>query len=380
VGEGSLIVPDIGIVGGGLAGLLLARVLTQAGWPVSVLERDSGPDARTQGGSLDLHPESGQRALVRAGLIEHFHKYARPQGDEIRILDPQGHEHVRHGGATGHSSEPDAEGILPGRPEIDRIRLRELLLQSLPAGTVQWNHHVVAIDPEPGGGFRTRFADGTATEWGVLIGADGARSRVRPLVTPAEPENVGVTITMMWLFDLAGRPDLDRMVGQGSLWCLGSDLNVGAQRSGDGHARVSLQMRRPSLAAPVTKAQLLDIIATWAPAIRDLVAAAEEPIEVYEIAATPADLTWTSHPDVTLIGDAAHLMPPVGEGANQAMLDGAELGAALLATPGDPAGAIRVFEAAMFARIRPVAEKSARIQSLIVSPDALTAMTTMFGG
>ena len=369
----------IGIVGGGLAGLLLARVLTREGCPVSVLERDAGPGVRTQGGSLDLHPGSGQRALLCAGLIEQFHTYARPQGNEIRILDPQGHEHVHHRASAAELGAPDADGILAGRPEIDRLRLRELLLDSLPAGTVRWNRQVADVEARLHGGFRTRYADGTSDDWDVLIGADGARSRVRPLVTPAEPQAIGVTITMMRLRDLASRPDLDRMVGQGSLWCLGSDLNVGAQRGGDGDARVSLQMRHP-LSLPVRKAHLLDIIANWAPAIRELVAAADEPIEVYEIAALPSDLTWIPQPDVTLIGDAAHLMPPVGEGANQAMLDGAELGAVLLDRPDDPAEAIRIFEAGMFDRIKPIAEESARIQSMIVSPGALAAMTTMFGG
>jgi hypothetical protein len=60
-------------------------------------------------------------------------------------------------------------------------------------------------------------------------------------------------------------------------------------------------------------------------------------------------------PDITLVGDAAHLMPPVVEGANQALLDGAELAHALTKHD-DPAEAIREYERAMFARIHPIAE------------------------
>jgi 2-polyprenyl-6-methoxyphenol hydroxylase-like FAD-dependent oxidoreductase len=82
---------------------------------------------------------------------------------------------------------------------------------------------------------------------------------------------------------------------------------------------------------------------------------------------------------VTLIGDAAHLMPPVGEGANQVMLDGAELGRGLLDASQDMAATLSAFEAAMFDRIRPIAEPSARIQDAVVAPDALTTMTRILG-
>jgi 2-polyprenyl-6-methoxyphenol hydroxylase-like FAD-dependent oxidoreductase len=374
----------IGIVGGGLAGLVLARMLVRGGLPVTVLERDAGAHARTQGGSLDLHPESGQRALVAAGLIEQFHRHARPQGEEIRILGPDGQEHVRHPGPVPPDAlTPDADGILPGRPEIDRTVLRSLLLASLPDGTVRWGQHVVDIEATEGDGYRVSSADGSVSEFGLLVGADGARSRVRPLLTTAEPEPLGVSDAMLCL-DLRRCPDLADLIGNGSLWCLGDNLNVGAQRSGTHDVRVSVMLREsdsgPRLRPGATKRDLLELLADWSPVITDLVASADDDVVVYEIAALPTALTWASRPDVTLIGDAAHLMPPVGEGANQAMLDAAELGRALIAAPHDRAAAISSVEAAMFARVQPVAEESARIQAAIVAPDALATMTRMFGG
>jgi 2-polyprenyl-6-methoxyphenol hydroxylase-like FAD-dependent oxidoreductase len=375
--------PRIGIVGGGLAGLVLARVLCRAGAAVTVLERDEGPGARTQGGSLDLHPESGQRALVTAGLIEEFRRYARPQGEEIRILDPRGRTHVRHAGAAAPAAPvPDADGILPGRPEIDRGQLRAMLVGSLPAGTVQWGTRVTAIEPlHPG--YRVHAAGGPPADWELLVGADGARSCVRPLLTPAEPQALGDVYATLTLRGLSSRPDLADLIGGGSLWCLGGNLNVGAQRSSR-DARVSVMLHHgaggPRLAPGAAKADLLALLRDWSPVIRDLVASADDDVTVHALATLPAGLTWAPRPDLTLIGDAAHLMPPVGEGANQAMLDGADLGLALLRSEGDPAAAIRSAEAAMFARVRPVAEESARIQAALLAPDALATMTRMFTG
>lgn len=218
-------------------------MLVRGGLSVTVLERDADAHARTQGGSLDLHPGSGQRALAAAGLIEHFHRHARPQGEEIRILGPDGQERVRHRGpATPDARIPDADGILPGRPEIDRTLLRSVLLESLPEGTVRWGQHVIDIEPIDGGGHRVSSADGSVHEFGLLVGAEGGRSQVRQLLTTAEPEPLGVSDAMMWL-DLGRLPHLADLIGSGNLWCLGHNLNVGAQRSGTDDVRVSVMLR-----------------------------------------------------------------------------------------------------------------------------------------
>src|ERR1044072_254657 len=138
----------IAIAGGGLGGLTLARVLHRQGIDAVVCERDEARSARSQGGSLLLHPESGQQALAEAGLAGRFRSRARPEGEEHRILDPTGRTLIHHEPRPGSSS---------GRPEIDRSALRDLLLDSLPRGTVVWRHRLEAATPRPGGGWELTF-------------------------------------------------------------------------------------------------------------------------------------------------------------------------------------------------------------------------------
>lgn len=381
--------PEVAIIGAGLAGLTLARVLADGDVSVRVYERDSASRSRAQGGSLDLHPETGQRALAAAGLMDEFRRHARPQGEEVRILDPAGTEHVHHVGSPAKSADRGTtDAAMPGRPEIDRAALREVLNASVDRSLVRWDRKFISARHRPGGGFFVSFADGQTEECDVLIGADGANSRTRPLLTPVTPTESGITYAELWLRDLdIDHPELSALIGNGSLWCLGSSLNVGAQRIGAGHARVSVMMRDDPAGPPrlasgsgVTKSDLMTLLNDWDRTITALIEAADDSITVRSFTTLPVDLRWTSQPDVALIGDAAHLMPPVGEGANHAMLDAAELGRSLLDHPGNPAQAIRCAEEAMFHRIRPVAEESGRIQDAFLSPNALAIMTAMFTG
>lgn len=113
----------IAIIGGGPAGLTLARLLQMRGIAVTVYERDASADARGQGGSLDLHEDSGQLALKAAGLGEQFHGVSRPDGQNSRVFDKHGQMHA----------ELRAEDEVATRPEIDRGELRDLLLRSRPS-------------------------------------------------------------------------------------------------------------------------------------------------------------------------------------------------------------------------------------------------------
>jgi 2-polyprenyl-6-methoxyphenol hydroxylase-like FAD-dependent oxidoreductase len=358
----------IAIAGGGLGGLTLARILHRHGIGAVVYERESGRSARSQGGMLDLHPESGQRALADAGLDGRFRSEARPEGEEHRILDPAGNTLVHH------LPQP---GSFSGRPEIDRRVLRDLLLDSLPGDTVVWDHRLVEAAPRPGGGFGLTFDGGDNAHCDVLVGADGARSVARSLLTDP-PLSPVATLAELTIGDADERhPDLADLVGPGNLWCVGVSRILAAQRLGDGSIRVGITLAADE--RDLSKRELLAMFDGWNPRLTALIEAGDGEPVIRRIEAMSTGTRWDHRPGVTLIGDAAHLMPPVGEGANQAMLDAAELAAALAAGP-DPGAAIRAYEEAMFTRIHPIAEMSARIQAMMLSPTAAESIVRFFQG
>ena len=358
----------IAIAGGGLGGLTLARILHRHGVETVVYEREASRTARSPGGSLDLHPESGQRALAEAGLAGRFRSEARPEGEEHRILDPAGRTLVHH------TPQP---GSFSGRPEIDRRALRDLLLDSLPRDTVAWQHRLLAATPRPDGGFALTFDGGHRTDCDILIGADGARSVVRSLLTAA-PLSYVATLVELSIGDADRRhPDLAELVGPGNLWCIGANQILAAQRLGDGSIRVGISLRdedRDIDSYRSTRA-LLDLFDGWNSSLTALIQAGDSAPTPRRIEAMPTGTRWAHRPGVTLIGDAAHLMPPVGEGANQAMLDAAELAGELVTNPDS---AIREYEEAMFARIHPIAEMSARVQAMMLSPTAADDIVRFF--
>ncbi|MFJ8741064.1 FAD-dependent oxidoreductase [Embleya sp. NPDC127516] len=361
----------IAVTGGGLGGLTLARILHRHGIDAVVYERAASRSARPQGGSLDLHPESGQQALAEAGLAGRFRSQARPEGEEHRILDPSGRILIHHVPQPGSFS---------GRPEIDRRALRDLLLDSLPGETVVWRRRLVAAAPRPEGGWELTFQDGHRTDCDILIGADGARSVVRSLLTDTQLSSVA-TLVELSIEDVDRRhPDLAELVGPGNLWCVGVNRILAAQRLGDGGIRVGISLRADDLPIDTfrSKRALLDIFGDWDPRLTALIEAGDGAPTPRLIETMPIGTRWAGRQGVTLIGDAAHLMPPVGEGANQAMLDGAELAGRLAADPADPDSAIRAYEEVMFARIHPIAEMSARVQAMMLSPTAAEDIVRFF--
>ncbi|GAA2102896.1 NAD(P)/FAD-dependent oxidoreductase [Kitasatospora saccharophila] len=377
---------EVAIVGGGPGGLTLARLLTMRGDRVTVYERDAGRAARTQGGTLDLHADTGQRALRAAGLTEAFRRHARPEGEDMLLLD--------HTGTVLHRDDtPDDSPAL--RPEIDRADLRDLLLDALPPGTVAWGRALRTAAPAPDGGWELEFADGDRARHRVLIGADGAHSRLRPLLTPAVPHHLGVNTVEGAVPDIdRTHPGLAATVGRGSYWVVGDGRSLAAQRCSDGSVRVGLSFHGPAhraadwlttcgipFARPdEARAALLPLFDGWTPACRALISACTGPLTPRALTALPVGLRWAHRPGLTLLGDAAHLMPPVSHGANAAMRDALELATALDAAPGDPDAALRAYEEEMFARTAGVAAESARILEMITSPAGGRRIAAFFRG
>lgn len=350
-------------------GLTFARVLHRHGYPVAVLERDPSPDARPPGGALNLQEGLGQLALDKAGLLADFQALSRPEGQAMRILDVDGTV------LREWRPRPDDRA----NPEIDRRQLRDLLLGPL---DVQWGRGVTQVVPGTRDGVLVDFADGRQETFDLVVGADGAWSRIRPAVSSVTPHYTGVTSVETSLDDVDTRhPDLARLIGDGSVAVYGVNRSLVAQRNSGGHVKVYTKFRAPldwhthlDLAdVEAVRSGLLALFDGWADPVLDLLrhgtAFVHRPFYVL-----PVSHTWTHVVGVTLLGDAAHLMPPLGAGANLAMLEGAELAESIATGPGDLDEAVRAFEEQMWARAGRWAKITTAGLERLVSPNPAEAL------
>ena len=343
--------PHIAVVGAGIGGLACARGLQIHGHDVTVFEREGSRDSRWQGGMLDLHADSGQVAMRALGLHDGFRALARPEAQELRGLDPVTAELVLF--------EQPADGERAA-PEIDRGQLRGLILDSLAPDTIRWGSPGQSVTPLPDGTARLHLGDGTSRDFDLVIGADGAWSRVRPAVSAATPAYGGRTIVETYLDDVDTRhPALAALVGPGTLMAKGGGRILSAQRNSGGHVRVYVMLDAPAdwhvaagidLAdAEAVREHLLRRLAGWDDGILDLIRRSEGGFANRPLRVLPVEHTWEHVPGVTLLGDAAHLMPPYGIGANLALLDGAELAGAIAGHDVLDEG-VRAYEGALFPR------------------------------
>ncbi|QWT21367.1 FAD-dependent monooxygenase [Bacillus sp. NP157] len=366
----------IAIIGAGLGGLTLARVLHVHGIEAILFEADASADARSQGGMLDIHDFNGQVALKAAGLYDAFVEIIHPGGQATRGL-----------GTDGRLLFEDPDDGTGGRPEVPRGELRRILLDALPANTVRWNHKLASVEAAGGGRHRLVFADGSSVTTDLVVGADGAWSKVRPLLTHVAPTYTGKAYVETYLHDADERHAASaEAVGGGSMFALAPGKGILAHREPGGVLHTYVALHKPSAwfdAIDFTQGQ--DALATiaaefegWAPSLTALITDGETPPALRRIFELPIGLRWERVPGVTLLGDAAHLMAPSGEGANLAMLDGAELGEALAAHPGDTEAALAHYEAAMFRRSDIAAREAQELQETMFGPGTPGSLIRMF--
>ena len=368
---------DVAIVGAGLGGLTLARVLHVHGIAATIYEAEASANARAQGGLLDIHEHNGQLALKAAGLFEAFRGIIIAGADAKRIRDKDGNLLL---------DRPDKGS--GSRPEVDRGELRRILLDSLPAGTVRWGHKVTAVSPLGGGRHVLTFAHGATVTTDLLVGADGAWSRVRPLVSEAKPAYVGTSFIETFLFDSDIRHKASaEAVGGGTLMAVAPGRGIFAHRHANGTLQAYVSLNKPEgwiagidFSDPVTAmARVAEEFDGWAPELTAFITDGETEPVLRPIHALPVEHRWNRVAGVTLLGDAAHLMSPFsGEGANLAMYDGAELGRAIAANPGDVQAALIAYEEDLFPRSAPIAAEADRNLKLFFASNAPQSLLDFF--
>ncbi|MER6383652.1 NAD(P)/FAD-dependent oxidoreductase [Streptomyces sp. NPDC001250] len=340
--------PPIAIVGAGLGGLTLARVLHVHGISARVYEAEPSANSRTQGGQLDIHEEDGQRALADAGLTDEFRAIIHEGAEALRVLDQHGE--VLH-------DDPD-DGTAR-RPEVLRGDLRRILLDSLPDQTVQWGRKVTGVQSLGDGRHKLTFADGSTVTSSLLVGADGAWSKIRSLLSNATPEYIGTTFIETYLYDADERhPATAKAVGDGAMYALTPGKGIVAHREAGNILHTYVELNRPAewiagidfTNAAAATARVAAEFDGWAPELTALITDGETAPVARMIHTLPGGHRWGRVPGVTLLGDAAHLMPPSGDGANLAMFDGAELAKAIAAHPDDIEAALTAYEEALFPR------------------------------
>ncbi|NLU91474.1 FAD-dependent oxidoreductase [Chitinophaga sp. Ak27] len=377
----------IAIIGGGPGGLTLARLLQLKGAHVKVYERDINKDVRVQGGALDLHTESGLAALAQAGLMDAFKANYRPAAGLMRVVDDQLNIHFDE-----HAEGKKGDfGDKNHRPEIDRGPLRQLLLNSLEPDTVVWDSHVLSIE-QTQDNWKIVFQNGHTTSADLIIGADGANSKIRPFVTSIKPYWTGITMLEGALKDGAKTaPVICELLKGGKLFGYGNEKTLIVSSKGDGSFGFMASFKSDEHWAKENGIDFKDHrqvltwfrkeFAEWSPVWCELFESPDTIFIPRPQYCMPLDQKWEANANITLLGDAAHWMPPfAGEGVNMAMLDALQLAEALT----NPAfsnvkQAIGYYEKQMLGRFAKIGQGTLFNTKWMHQPNALGNMLAMFG-
>lgn len=376
----------IAIIGGGPGGLTLARLLQLKGAAVKVYERDFNRDIRVQGATLDLHFESGLKALEAAGLMDAFKVAYRPDADRLRIVDENAKIYF-----DDHTDASTGDfGDEWFRPEIDRGPLRDILLDSLEPDTIVWDSHVAALETM-GSMWNIIFKNGTIVNADIVIGADGAKSKIRPFVTPIVPFYSGVTVLEGNIHNSErNAPKIHALLQGGKIMGLGDSKTISVSAKGDGSLdfyagfRVDPNWITDGNIDFKNNKQVLDWFkkeySSWRSIWLELFENENTVFTPRPQYCMPLDQKWEAQTNITLIGDAAHLMPPyAGEGVNMAMLDALQLSNSLTNEKyTDIKFAIADYEKQMFERFAEIGKETLNNTEFMHSPDGLQKLIAMF--
>jgi len=379
---------QVAIIGGGPGGLMLGRLLQQQGVNVKVYERDTDRYVRQQGSSLDMHYDTGLKAITAAGLLDEFRKRYRPGADRLVVVNSQLNilldEHNDKN--AGNFGDEDF------RPEIDRVALREMLIASLNEENIVWNARFTAMTPS-GAGWQLQFENGASAYADLVIAADGAHSRLRKYITDIPPVYSGVTAIEGNIPHAAvNAPTFWQMAKGGSLFALEKGRTIMFITKGDGTLTFLIGLKVPETWLANSGIDLSDRaslatwfqqeFASWHPQWNELLAAEALTIMGRPWYHFPTNQRWKPLHNLTMIGDAAHRMPAyAGEGANQALADALELSEALCKERFETiAQAIAAFEEKMCKRASAITEMTLHFTTGFHAQDNLQFFMEHFGG
>lgn len=393
----------IAIVGAGPGGLTLGALLHRRGVPFTIYELRQKPteeEFKQPAGSLDLHEGSGLSAIEELGVLEKFTTLTDDCSQMMRIADKNG--------SILHTDDSEDGVAGEQRPEISRNRLNQLLLSQLPTSSIQWRHKLLTASQSSSKQVQLDFGSNGKHEFDLVIGADGAWSRIRNLLTDVKPKYAGQQNMTTHIRQITTKyPHLARLVGSGTFMALGDRHGVVCQRAANDTARLytlistkdedfatthDLHNKTALQAMPTLFEGKSPPLGQFGPVLKEIIsvschnetaAAPDATVEIrplYTLYDTAERHSWKHNPGATLLGDAAHLMPPNGEGVNMAMRDSLELSKAIIQayeiaqeknmSIHDALGTcIKMYEEDMFDRALDVAKETEQLLGVMYGSD-----------
>jgi salicylate hydroxylase len=327
----------VAIIGGGIGGLTAANALARAGIETAVYE--AAVELREIGAGVALHPNAMK--VLRAIGVE----------DGVRAVAGQSQWQVMRNWKTGRvigrtSRQQQAASFgIPGAT-VHRADLLDVLAGALPAGLVTLGKRCIQVRPD-GDVATACFADGSEIKADIIVGADGIHSPVRAcLFGPDAPRFTGKICYRSVV--PAGAVRGARPSTDGAQWLGPHGTIVLYPLRGEELINVvchydDVSYRHESWIAECSREEVLERYADWHESLLRLFAAADTWYKwaLYDRDPIPR---WTRG-RVTVLGDAAHpMLPYLGQGACQAIEDGAVLATALVAEAADPVTGLARYE------------------------------------
>ena len=312
----------VAIIGAGPVGLTMARLLQQNDIDLTVYERDTDPQARIWGGTLDLHKSSGQEAMKKAGLLQTYYDLALPMG--INFADEKGNI------LSTRNPTPENEF---DNPEINRNALRKMLLDSLKRDTVIWDRKLTRL-VEQNGKWILDFDDKPSATADFVIIANGGTSKARNYVSDSEVEETGTFVIQGDIHQPeTNSPKFFHLCNGNRLMTAHQGKLLVANPFNNGALSYGIIFKKPEEWNNGKKLDfqntdsviefLLNRLSNWDEKYKQLIRSTTFFVGL-PIRKFPLDKPWkSSRPlPLTLIGDTAHLMPPfAGQGVNIGLMD-----------------------------------------------------------